>query len=82
MTLYVQMRAVILETAYVDSATNTWNRAVSARRTFLSQSSARMMLHRDKEHAAAINRQLQVTTLAYFQAQDLTTSQLVTCFIK
>ncbi|XP_049868319.1 cilia- and flagella-associated protein 43 isoform X1 [Pectinophora gossypiella] len=56
----IRMRAVILETAYVDSATNTWNRAVSARRTFLSQSSARMMLHRDKEHAAAVNRQLQL----------------------
>lgn len=55
-----QMRAVVQETAYVDSAVSVWSKAAAARRSFLASSGARQLQHRARVQHEAINKTLQV----------------------
>lgn len=57
------MRAVAQELAYVDSATNTWHKAVLARRNFLAQTQDKIMEHRETVEMIARNKTIQVNVI-------------------
>ncbi|KAJ0182154.1 hypothetical protein K1T71_002876 [Dendrolimus kikuchii] len=71
----IRMRAVTQEMAYVDSANNVWNKAVLARRNFLTQSQDKIVEHRETVEMAARNRTIQLV-LPAGQVEIVTTGHI------
>lgn len=56
----LKMRAIVQEMAFVDSTTNVYTKAISARRLALQRLHADVALHRENVELTARNKTIQV----------------------